>query len=66
MHGCMHVQTGEGYRPLSGRVGIWVLVVAGSGRKHTETLKIWVNGWQIWRRIEGLAGEELEERKRFY
>lgn len=36
----------------------------GNGRKFTEKLKILANGWQIWRSIEGLAGEELEERKR--
>lgn len=42
------------HRPLSRKV-----VYVG---KYTEKLKIWVNGWQISRRIEGLAGKELEER----
>lgn len=38
-------------------------MVVGSGRKFTEKLEILVDGRQIWRRIEGLAVEELEERK---
>jgi hypothetical protein len=45
-------------------VAMWVFLIDGSGREYTEKLEILVSGWQIWRRIEGLAGEELEKRKR--
>lgn len=60
---CMHRLEG-GHRPPSRSIGIWLLMDNGNGRKFTEKLKILANGWQIWRSIEGLAGEELEERKR--
>lgn len=45
-------------------VAMWVFLIDGSDREYTEKLEILVSGWQIWRRIEGLAGEELEKRKR--
>lgn len=51
-------------RPLGRRVAMWVFLVNGRGRECTENLEILVNGWQVWRKIEGLAGEELEKRKR--